>query len=104
MIFRQQVRKDKEALDEEVKNRYFQGQITSRPSQAETRAEAFTFFIIPPLATGGRRQKQTGVCVKLIRQRLDLTSNQTKKASQKQPGAQDAACFTQETQYMTSKH
>lgn len=45
--------KESYAFDEEVKNRYFRGQITSDSSQAKMRAEAFTFFIIPPLATGG---------------------------------------------------
>lgn len=39
--------KKRRILDEEGKDRYFQGQITSRPSESGTREQAFTFFIIP---------------------------------------------------------
>lgn len=75
-----------------MKNRYFQGQITSRPSEAETRLEAFTFFIIPPLATEGWMQGQIGVSLKLIRQHVDFTQIKStpKKDLLKQAGAKDA--------------
>lgn len=37
-----------------------------RPSQAQMNAEAFTFFITPPLATEGWMQRQTSVGLKLM--------------------------------------
>lgn len=64
--------------------------------------EAFTFFIIPPLATELWMQRQTGVSLKLIRQCVDLTriklTDSEKRALPKRAGARDATNLTLEPQ------